>query len=168
MSLRKMHAPSILARPSFGTIARQWLTRKGWTEMFARAPRPELEQALLRVAIPAVVMIYLAFDAFIGDPLTAMERNALWFAVAFFQFAVILFGFVLAAKSDSAVRRLFGIVVDNTANTTYLLIAGESGAFVFGIYLFVTFGNGFRYGQMYLRVSQALSITGFLVVLYLS
>ena len=59
-------------------------------------------------------------------------------------------------------------MADNTANTAYLLIAGEAGAFVFGIYLFVTFGNGFRYGRLYLRISQALSIIGFLVVLYVS
>ena len=39
---------------------------------------------------------------------------------------------------------------------------------MFGIYLFVTFGNGFRFGQFYLKVSQTLSIIGFLVVLYLS
>ena len=87
---------------------------------------------------------------------------------AFFLFAMVLAAFVIKAKGDSKVRRLFGIFVDNAGNTVYLLIAGESGAFVFGIYLFVTFGNGFRFGQFYLRVSQALSIVGFLVVLYAS
>jgi len=136
--------------------------------MFAGCPRPELEQALLRVAIPAAVMLYIGVDAFIGDPLTATEQRALWFAVAFFFFAMVLAGLVLHAKTDSPLRRLFGIVTDNVANTTYLLIAGEAGAFVFGIYLFVTFGNGFRYGQRYLRASQALSIAGFMIVLYAS
>ena len=136
--------------------------------MVASAPRSELEQAFLRVVIPAAVMLYIGADAFIGDPLTRTEQSALWFAVAFFSFAIVLAGFVLNAKSDSTLRRLFGIVVDNAANSAYLLIAGESGAFAFGIYLFVTFGNGFRYGQFYLRVSHALSIVGFLAVLYLS
>jgi len=149
-------------------LVRQWLTRRGWIEMLTSAPRPELEQAMLRVAIPAAVMIYIALDEFIGDPLTATERNALWFAVAFFVFAVILAGFVLNAKGDSPVRRTFGIFVDNAANTAFLLLSGEAGAFVFGIYLFVTFGNGFRYGRRYLRISQALSIIGFLIVLYVS
>ena len=149
-------------------FVRRLFTRDAWIEMFASAPRSELEQALLRVAIPAAVMIYIGADAFIGDPLSPTERSALWFALAFFSFAIVLAGFVLHAKRDSAPRRLFGIVADNAANTAYLVLAGESGAFAFGIYLFVTFGNGFRYGQVYLRVSHALSIVGFLFVLYFS
>jgi two-component system, sensor histidine kinase RpfC len=154
----------LLAHKSF----RQWCTRKGWSEMLSSAPRPELEQALLRVAIPAAVMIYIAVDNYVGDPLTETEQRALWFAISFFLFAVVLAAFVLHAKSDSPARRIFGIVVDNVANTAFLLLSGEAGAFVFGIYLFVTFGNGFRYGQLYLRISQVLSIAGFLVVLSLS
>jgi two-component system, sensor histidine kinase RpfC len=153
-----------LATPS----AQRWLSRKGWVEMLATAPRPELEQALLRVAIPAVVMIYIAIDEFVGDPLTETEWRALVFAGSFFFFSVVLAGFVLRAKTGSPIRRIFGIVVDNAANTGFLLLSGEAGAFVFGIYLFVTFGNGFRYGSLYLRISQALSILGFLVVLSLS
>lgn len=136
--------------------------------MLSTAPRAELEQALLRVAIPAAVMIYIAIDEFIGQPLSPTEHEALWFAIAFFAFAVILAGCVLNAKHGSATRRVFGIFADNAANTAFLLLSGEAGAFVFGIYLFVTFGNGFRYGRQYLRISQALSILGFLIVLYVS
>lgn len=147
---------------------RRWFTRSGWIEMIAAAPRSELEQALLRVAIPAAVMIYIALDDIIGDPLTVTEHQALWFAISFFAFSVILLVFVLRAKGPPAPRRTFGIFVDNAANTAFLLLSGEAGAFVFGIYLFVTFGNGFRYGRTYLRISQALSIIGFLVVLLVS
>jgi two-component system sensor histidine kinase RpfC len=147
---------------------REWCAHSSWAKRFRDAPRAELEQSLLRVAIPAAVMIYIGADALIGDPLTANEKNALWFAIGFFLFAIGLAGFVLNATGDSVARRLFGIFVDNAANTIYLLVAGEAGAFVFGIYLFVTFGNGFRYGRLYLRVSQALSILGFTLVLYAS
>ena len=164
----KMRSASRFSRLRARSFVRRWLTRSGWIEMFASAPRSELEQASLRVAIPVAVMMYLGVDAFVGDPLTRTELGALWFAVAFFVFAMILAGFVLNAKADSAPRRLFGIVADNAANSAYLLIAGETGAFAFGIYLFVTFGNGFRYGQRYLRISHALSVIGFLVVLYFS
>ena len=136
--------------------------------MLSTAPRAELEQALLRVAIPAAVMIYIALDEINGEPRTATEHQALWFAIAFFVFAVVLAAFVLRAKEGSAPRRVFGIFVDNAANTAFLLLSGEAGAFVFGIYLFVTFGNGFRYGRPYLRISQALSIIGFLIVLGVS
>src|SRR5262249_35426003 len=154
--------------PSPRPFVRKWLTREGWITMFTAAPRHELEQALLRVAIPAIVIIYIAVVALVGGPLTSTERSALWFALAFFTFATVFAGFVVNARTESPLRRLFGIFVDNAANTAFLLIAGEAGTFVFGIYLFVTFGNGFRYGRRYLLVSQALSIAGFLVVLYAS
>ena len=147
---------------------RHWFANSMWVARLKAAPRSELEQAILRVAIPAVVMFYIGIDAVVGDPLTENEQRALWFAIGFFFFAIVLAGFVVRAKGDPKFRRLFGIFVDNAGNTIYLLIAGEAGAFVFGIYLFVTFGNGFRFGQFYLRVSQALSIVGFLVVLYAS
>ena len=163
-----MRLDSIFGRLLTHPVVRQWLTRNGWIDMLSSAPRPELEQALLRVAIPAAVMIYIGIDEFVGDPLTDTEHRALWFAICFFAFAIILAAFVLHAKTESPARRIFGIVVDNIANTAFLLLSGEAGAFVFGIYLFVTFGNGFRYGRTYLRISQVLSIAGFLIVLSLS
>lgn len=136
--------------------------------MLSKAPRAELEQALLRVAIPAAVMVYIVLDDLIGDPLSMTEREAFWFALGFFLLAVAFAAVVLNATDGSPSRRVIGILIDNAANTAFLLLAGEAGAFVFGIYLFVTFGNGFRYGRTYLRISQGLSIVGFLVVLYLS
>jgi two-component system sensor histidine kinase RpfC len=44
----------------------------------------------------------------------------------------------------------------------------EGGAFVLGVYLFVAFGNGFRFGRTWLHASQVLGIAGFAVVLWLS
>ena len=49
-----------------------------------------------------------------------------------------------------------------------MLVMGEGGAVVVGVYLFITFGNGFRFGRLYLHVCQALSLIGFSVVLIYS
>ena len=49
-----------------------------------------------------------------------------------------------------------------------LIVMGEAGAFILCLYLFVTLGNGFRYGRKYLYVSQAFSMLGFGAVLVLS
>jgi two-component system sensor histidine kinase RpfC len=163
-----MNAESFIGRLLTRPFFRQWFTRNSWVDMLSTAPRAELEQALLRVAIPAVVTVYIALDEFVGEPLTPIEYQSLWFALVFFLFAVVLAGFVLKAKEGSARRRIFGIVADNAVNTAFLLLYGEAGAYVFGIYLFVTFGNGFRYGREYLRISQVLSIAGFLIVLTFS
>ncbi len=52
--------------------------------------------------------------------------------------------------------------------TYFMAVSGELGAAVFAVYLFVTFGNGFRYGRRYLLVSQALSLVGFGIVCWYS
>jgi two-component system sensor histidine kinase RpfC len=50
--------------------------------------------------------------------------------------------------------------------TTYVMLTnGDVGAPLYGVYLWVTFGNGFRYGARWLYVSQALSVLGYAAVI---
>jgi two-component system sensor histidine kinase RpfC len=49
-----------------------------------------------------------------------------------------------------------------------MLVLGEVGAVIFGMYLFMAFGNGFRYGRAYLYLSQGLALVGFGLVLSVS
>src|SRR5207302_16740 len=42
---------------------------------------------------------------------------------------------------------------------------GEGGAVIVGVYLFITFGNGFRYGRFYLHTCQLMALVGFCLVL---
>ncbi len=141
---------------------RQWLTRDGWARMLASAQPADLEQAKIRVAIPGIVLLAFAgyYAIYGGEP----NQHALWFTVGFFIFALGVLFWILARHDVSVVRRYIGIVADNAGNTYFMLVAGEWGAAVFAIYLFVTFGNGFRYGRVYLHVSQTLSLLGFTVV----
>jgi two-component system, sensor histidine kinase RpfC len=57
------------------------------------------------------------------------------------------------------------MLADNGGATWYMCLAGEYGFSMIGVLLFVTFGNGFRYGRRYLFLSQALSLLGFGCVL---
>jgi two-component system, sensor histidine kinase RpfC len=142
----------------------------GWAQMIATAPRAELEQALLRVLIPALATIWLLAEWAIRGELSSGELHGLWFAVGFLLFATALTANVLGSDNDHLVapRRFIGIVADNLANTYFMLVMGEGGAVVMGVYLFVTFGNGFRFGRLYLHVSQGLALIGFSTVLVIS
>jgi two-component system sensor histidine kinase RpfC len=42
---------------------------------------------------------------------------------------------------------------------------GEAGAVILGVYLFITIGNGFRFGRTYLHLCQVMGLLGFSVVL---
>ena len=57
------------------------------------------------------------------------------------------------------------MLADNGGATWYMCLAGEYGFSMIGVFLFVTFGNGFRYGRRYLFGSQALSLVGYGCVL---
>jgi len=150
----------------------RWFKDAGWRKLLASAPRPELEQALLRVAIPAIAALWLVSDLAISGDLDNSEWLGLWIATGFLAFAAALTLHVLLVGDRNSritiARRFVGIFADNAVNTYFMLVMGEGGAVVLGVYLFVTFGNGFRFGRTYLHVSQALSLLGFSFVLFYS
>ena len=128
------------------------------------ARRQELEQAIIRVGISAAVLAYVAWYVGRDGVVTRGEAQALVATFAFFAFAVAITVRILQAPDISKARRILGIVVDNAVASYGLFVLGEGGAVILFAYLFVTLGNGFRYGRLYLHISQFLSVTGFAVV----
>ena len=162
--------PAFLAELRADLMTR-WLTRAGWKTMLAAAPKPELEQVVLRIAVPLIATLWLCGDFVLHGNLDAGKAHGLIFAVAFLAFAVGMLLLLLCTEQQGrivVVRRVIGMIADNAANSYFMFVVGEGGAIVFGVYLFVTFGNGFRYGRKYLHVSQALSLLGFGIVLLVS
>jgi two-component system sensor histidine kinase RpfC len=86
----------------------------------------------------------------------------------FVTFAIAIAIWILSFPQKSPLRLILGIVADNVAVTYFMLLMGESGALVVGIYLFVAFGNSYRYGRLYLRISHGMALAGFSLVLYFS
>lgn len=128
--------------------------------------RHELEQSALRVGIVGLVLVYLVYKAISTAGATAEE--VAWVALATFVFSVVLLARIVTAGGVSVVRRVLGMIVDNAATSYCLLQMEEAGAIIIGVYLFVTFGNGFRYGRKYLHLSQLLALAGFGLVIALS
>lgn len=147
---------------------RAWLTRKRWKQMLSSAPRAELEQSLLRLGLVGAAYVYLLVHTLKDWQLNPDEKQLVLVGAAFLLLSVALTVFVLASGKDSVPRRVVGIVADNAATTYFLLQMGESGAIVVGVYLFVSFGNGFRFGRFYLHISQVLALLGFTFVLVFS
>lgn len=131
----------------------------------ARAPRAELEQASLRIGISVLVLGYLSWRAFHHDGADPRMSEVLLVAVAFSLFSMALVVPIIASGEDSVFRRFLGMVADNAVTTYCLMRTDESGAVILGVYLFVTFGNGFRYGRRYLHASQLMGLVGFTSVL---
>ena len=123
----------------------------------------ELEQGLLRVIIMSCFTIYLLTLLLTNQVLTENELTAFYFLLAFNTVAIILFAFIYQAKKTSVYRRLLGSWIDIAGTSLFLSLSGEVGVILIGVYLWVTFGNGFRFGKKYLYHSQVISIIGFLI-----
>jgi two-component system sensor histidine kinase RpfC len=137
----------------------QWIASKR-ERLLVGVDRPELEQFMLRVTLAAAVMFYLFWYSFSDGVVDPGELATLWVSVGFFLFGIAMTAIILTVRGVSVVRRYVAIVVDNAVTTFCLSQMGEGGAVVIGAYLFITFGNGFRYGRSYLHVCQALTIAG--------
>ena len=148
--------------------ARRWSTLSPYQNLVAMAHRPELEQTSLRVFIAGIVMVYLFWYSFRDGAVSQSEEMVLLVSVLFFAFGLALMLRVLLTARPSVARRYLGMVADNAVTSFCLMQMGEGGAVVIGVYLFITFGNGFRYGRRYLHVCQGLGVAGFTLVLALS
>lgn len=123
-------------------------------ERLARREDSEHVQALIRVGFGLFISIYLYST--IGPRL---DIHVVCIGFEILSLAIVVA--ILIRPQRSAWRRGFGAVVD-LGTTTYLMWTnGEVGAPLYGIYLWVTFGNGFRYGVRSLYGSHVMSLAGF-------
>lgn len=141
---------------------------KSLLERLKNRPDSEHEAALIRIAIVVIVVAYFNVAARLDGIITDLEQHSL---SAIFIFLIISLGIlasILINPGVSVARRITTIVVDIGIVTYFLYLLGDVATPLFGLYLWVTFGNGFRYGAKYLYVTTILSITGFSLVLFVS
>jgi len=123
----------------------------------------ELEQGATRLAIATFFTLYVIISFVINKNVDQGELTGFYCLIAFEICALYLFFVISRAKSPSRNRRLLGNWLDVVGTTVFLSLAGDIAVVLIGVYLWVTFGNGFRFGKKYLYHSQAISILGFLI-----
>ncbi len=136
---------------------------KNWyNEAQSHCDTLELEQGLTRLAIGTFFTIYLLFSFANNPNITQSEIAGFYCLIVFEIFAAILFIVISKAKTPSRNRRLLGNWLDVVGTSVFLSLAGDIAVVLIGVYLWVTFGNGFRFGIKYLYHSQIISIIGFM------
>ncbi len=126
-------------------------------------PDTEHEQAIVRLLLGVVILVYLIIGATAGDVEPTVYLMAGYLAVA-----ALIVAHIFVSPTASPTRRVLATAVDVGTLTALMGLLGERAAPLFLIYVWVTLANGFRFGQRYLLISLALSVAGFSLVLWQS
>ncbi len=130
-------------------------------------PDSEHEQAALRLLVGVVGIIYLFLAYLLSDQIFSAVIYTLYCIALFSLMAGGIIVWLIIRPGMSVTRRLAGAVTDALGISAGLYLHGNLAAPLFVLYLWVIFGNGFRFGRLYLFFSMALSICGYcLVVLF--
>lgn len=144
-------------------------TLKNWYKLTeSHCDALELEQGALRLAICAIFSLYILLSLYSNHQFTRYEIIGSYCLIVFDALASVLFFVISRARAASPIRRLTGNWLDVIGTTVFLSLSDEIGIVLIGVYLWVTFGNGFRFGKKYLYHSQAISILGFLVAMFIN
>ena len=125
-------------------------------------PDSEHAQALVRIAVLSVVLFYLLLrPAQNGDAYMLVLRMV----ASGFVVGALLIAWILAQPGVSHVRRAIGMMFDYGLMAAAMVRLGEPLAWVYVIIMWVTIGNGLRYGNRYLKVAVAAAVASFGAVL---
>jgi len=125
----------------------------------------EHEQAAIRIAIAFIFTTYLYILSTAYVQIPEQLSSPIIFISCCLLFSVILFTAIVIFPQVSIIRRTIGIILDAIAISMAIHLGDTASAPWFGVYLWVIFGNGFRYGAKYLYLSSLLSIIGFSLVI---
>lgn len=125
----------------------------------------EPEQAKLRLAIAAILVIYFCLpwgaDRRFVDIFDSTPNIIILVASSI---ALLIFAAIIKNPRPSPVRRVCGILLDMISLSIVMYWTGGDHIPLFVFYLWVTLGNGFRYGTKYLYISFGVSLIGFSLV----
>ena len=133
-----------------------------WAAWAAQRPDSEHEQAAWRVIVGVVANLYL------WSPLFGMQvEHAVVLllirvgAAVFVGTSLTLLVHVLLRSGPNPARRYLGMFLDLGTASLIVATGGEGATPLIAVYLWVTVGNGFRYGRSYLFASTTASLAGF-------
>ncbi len=127
-------------------------------------PDSEHAQVFVRIVITLLFSVYLGWKVDWSNHSSALFSTWL-ILLGELAMSIGLLGAILVAPQASPVRRWLGMLADYAAIGGVMLLQGEPASPLCAIYLWVTIGNGMRYGPRYLYASTALAALSFAAVM---
>ena len=131
--------------------------------------RPDSEHAqdLVRLVITALFTSYLGWQYLHQAGAKALPVTWL-ILVCELGVALGLLAAIIRQPGVSHVRRWIGMLADYCAIGAIMCLEGDTASPLYAVFLWVTVGNGMRYGNRYLRVATAMATVSFAIVIWLS
>ena len=130
-------------------------------KQFAKRPDSEHEQAIVRLVIAALILAYLSGLQLQGNSRTGDSDFVILVIFAESLIGLLLLFHVAIHPDISHVRRSIGMLADYGTLAIFLSIKGETLSPLYVVLLWVTIGNGLRYGTCYLLAGMGLSLLAF-------
>ncbi|WP_140721989.1 ATP-binding protein [Pseudomonas sp. Hp2] len=133
----------------------------------AKRPDSEHAQNFIRIIITTLFIAYLGWHYFHQDHDDTLL--ATWLILIFeLSVALSLAVAILLKPHASATRRAIGMLTDYGCMGAVMAIQGEPAAPLYAVCMWVTIGNGMRYGNHYLRIATAMGCASFLAAILIS
>ena len=139
-----------------GAVWLRWMRAR-----LAARPDTEHEQAIVRVVLGAVIVVYLLPGAIAQN-----LEPTIFVMLGYLAGSILIFGHIILAPGESPTRRIIAAMADVGTLTWVMAFLGERAAPLFLVYVWITLANGFRFGARYLLLSLAISVVGILLLLW--
>ncbi|MBI6578031.1 hybrid sensor histidine kinase/response regulator [Pseudomonas viridiflava] len=128
----------------------------------------ELDQATLRLIVATFAITYVSLIGFLPGLSVAQYQPIIVYYAAFLVVSLVLRQHIISYPGEFAVRRVLGMVHDYTGISVGLVVGGEATLPIFSVMVWVTLGNGMRYGSRYLAIAASLAILAILIIYQLT
>ncbi|TXH72912.1 MAG: response regulator [Lysobacteraceae bacterium] len=131
-------------------------------QRLSRRPDSEHGQAMVRLAVLSVVLIYMLLRQATGlDKSNASDSMVLAMVATGFVVGLAIVAAILIDPRVSHKRRFIGMVSDYSLMGAAMIELSEPLAWVYVIIMWVTVGNGLRFGNRYLRIAIMMALVSF-------
>ncbi|MCR6686868.1 ATP-binding protein [Pseudoxanthomonas sp.] len=132
--------------------------------------RPDSEhgQALVRIALIVLILGYVLLPSSRAGLDADQYRDVLAIVLTGLGLSLGIFAALLAHPARSDGRRAVGMLADYGLMAAGMIRMGEPLAWIYVVIMWVTVGNGLRYGNRYLLLAVAMALASFGTVLALT
>jgi len=128
----------------------------------------EHAQALVRIVMIALILCYVLLSAGRWNLPPAQLRLVITLILIAQGLSLALMGWLLWKPGRSDLRRILGMVDDYALMSAAMSTIGEPMACIYVVVMWVTVGNGMRFGNRYLMLAVVMATASFGVTLALS